>query len=71
MTHTTDHLVALMTRLSNETARHGDNPFMYVYLNGIRKEIEAEERFLEKHGVNTYKNEKPMGDEELFAELGI
>ena len=54
MTHTTDHLVVLMKRLSIETARHGDNPAMAVYLAGIRKEIASEEAFLAARGVSIY-----------------
>lgn len=72
MAYTTSHLVALMTRLANETVRHGDNPDMQVYLNGIRKEIEDEENFLEARGVSVYRGDDcDMSDDELFAELGI
>lgn len=70
MTYTTDHLAALMTRLANETARHGDNPNMSYYLESIRREIKGEEEFLAKHGVETYAGE-PMTDDEIFAELGL
>lgn len=70
MTYTTSHLVALMTRLSNETARHGNNPDMQVYLEGIRKEIADEENFLEARGVNVYRGEE-MTDDEILAELGL
>lgn len=72
MTYTTSHLIAIMTRLSNETARHGDNPKMSYYLDGIKKEIAAEEKFLASHGVNTYSTpDVEMTDEELFAELDL
>lgn len=68
----TTHLVALMTRLANETERHGSNPDMQVYLEGIRREIKGEEEFLEKRGVRTYSDHNcEMTDEELFSELGI
>lgn len=70
MTYSTDHLAALMSRLSNETARHGDNPNMAGYLDSIRREIRCEEEFLSKHGVETYSGE-PMTDDEIFSELGI
>lgn len=69
MTHTTSHLVALMTRLSNETSRHASNPSMSGYLSSIKKEIVAEEKFLSDRGVNTYSADD-MTDDELFAELG-
>lgn len=69
MTYTTDHLIALTTRLSNETARHGGNPAMSVYLDGIRKEIAQEEKFLEKRGVKTYGGDEEMTMDELMAEL--
>lgn len=70
MTYTTNHLAALMTRLANETARHGNNPKMAAYLDSIRSEIKGEEDFLAKHGVETYAGEE-MTDDELFAELGF
>ena len=72
MTYTTSHLVALMTRLANETERHGNNPNMQVYLNGIRKEIADEERFLEARGVSVYRGDDcDISDDDLLAELGI
>jgi hypothetical protein len=71
MNYTTDHLAALMTRLANETARHGHNPNMQVYLEGIRREIKGEEEFLEKHGVETYayKYGDDMSIDDILAEL--
>lgn len=71
MTYNTQHLVALMTRLSNETARHGSNPAMALYLDGIRREIKQEEAFLEARGVNTYASDFEMTEEEIMAELGL
>lgn len=71
MQYNTDHLAALMTRLSNETLRHGNNPAMSVYLDGIRKEIKSEEEFLAKHGVETYASDEDMTMEDIFAELDI
>ncbi len=67
----TSHLVALMTRLANETARHGDNPKMAHYLESIRREIKGEEAFLASRGVNTYAPEVEMTDDEILAELGL
>jgi len=72
MTYNTDHLAALHTRLANETARHGNNPNMAVYLNGIRREIKGEEEFLAKHGVETYAaDDCDMTLDEIFAELEV
>ena len=72
MTYTTDHLVSLMTRLSNETARHGNNPKMAYYLEGIRREIKGEEEFLKSNGVEVYSApDAEVTDDELFAELGL
>ena len=71
MTYTTDHLIALTTRLSNETTRHGNNPTMSVYLDGIRKEIAQEEKFLESKGVKTYSCDEDMTIDELMAELEL
>lgn len=68
MAYNTDHLVALMTRLSNETARHGKNHAMQVYLQGIRREIKQEEEFLERRGVNIYRVEE-ISDDDLMAAL--
>lgn len=69
MTYNTNHLVALMTRLANETERHGSNPDMQVYLEGIRREIKGEEDFLAQHGVNTYASCDDMSMDEIMAEL--
>lgn len=71
MSYNTNHLAALMTRFSNETARHGNNPAMSVYLDGIRKEIKSEEEFLAKHGVKTYASDEIMTMEDIFAELEV
>ena len=67
----TSHLIALMNRLSNETARHGNNPAMAHYLESIRKEIKDEEAFLEARGVKTYASddETPESLDDLLAEL--
>ena len=67
----TSHLAALTTRLANETARHGNNPKMAAYLDGIRREIKGEEAFLAARGINTYANDSKMSDDELLAELGL
>lgn len=72
MEYNTNHLAALHTRLINETARHGDNPNMQVYLEGIRREINGEEEFLAKHGVETYSWDYADGDmslDDILAEL--
>jgi len=71
MAYNTNHLAALMARLSNETARHGDNPNMQVYLEGIRREIKSEEEFLAKHGVTTYASDDDdsMTIDDILAEL--
>jgi hypothetical protein len=71
MDYNTSHLVALMQRLANETARHSDNPAMAVYIDGIRKEIKSEEAFLAARGVNTYAADVEMTYEEILAELGL
>ncbi len=71
MAYNTNHLAALMARLLNETARYGDNPNMKVYLEGIRREIKAEEEFLAKHGVETYASDDDdsMTIDDILAEL--
>lgn len=72
MTYTTEHLVSLMTRLSNETERHGNNPKMSSYLESIRREIKGEEDFLKSKGVEVYSvSDVKMTDDELLAELGV
>lgn len=72
MAYNTDHLAALTTRLANETARHGNNPSMKVYLEGIKKEIANEEAFLESHGVETYSSKgADMSVDEILSELGL
>jgi hypothetical protein len=60
-----------MQRLSNETARHSDNPKMAVYLESIRREIKGEEAFLAARGINTYAADCEVSDDELLAELGL
>lgn len=70
--YNTDHLAALNIRLSNETARHGDNPKMANYLESIRREIKGEEKFLADRGVNVYANEcDDMSDDDLLDALGL
>lgn len=72
MTYNTNHLVSLMTRLSNEEARHGDNPKMETYLESIRREIKGEEAFLAQHGVETYSAcDIGMTMDDIMLELGI
>lgn len=72
MDYSTDHLTALHTRLSNETARHGDNPKMAHYLDSIRREIKNEEKFLSKHGVETYSYDgEYISTNDILKELGI
>ena len=71
MTYNTNHLIALTSRLSNETKRHGNNPAMSVYLEGIKKEIAQEEAFLESKGVKTYGGECDMSVDELMEELEL
>ena len=69
MTYNTDHLIALTTRLSNEKERHGHNPAMNTYIQGIEREIANEEKFLESKGVKTYASDDELTLDELFAEL--
>ena len=71
MTYNTNHLAALNTRLTNETARHENNPNMAIYLDGIRREIKGEEEFLAKHGVETYASDGDdnMTIDDILAEL--
>lgn len=71
MTYNTDHLIALTTRLSNEKERHGHNPAMNTYLQGIEREIANEEKFLESKGVKTYSSDEEMTLDEIFAELEL
>ena len=73
MSYNTNHLAALHTRLASETARHGSNPDMAVYLDGIRREIKGEEEFLAKHGVETYASDDDdsMTIDDILAELEV
>lgn len=73
MTYNTNHLTALHARLVNETARHGGNSDMAVYLDGIRREIKSEEEFLAKHGVETYASDddSSMTIDDILAELEL
>ena len=74
MTDTT-HLVALFTRLANETARLNaatsakETEFRASVVRSCKKEINGEEKFL---GMTlTDWNAPEISDEELMAELGL
>jgi len=74
-TYTTEHLVALNTRLSNEkeylalAKTTQEVELRTVWIKQIEKEIEHEVKFLESKGVNLYTSDTDMTDDELMAEL--
>lgn len=67
----TSHLIALQTRLSHEVERlensktQKERELRQVWVNGIRKEISDEYKFLGMPEV------VEMSDDELFKELGL
>jgi len=79
MDYTTEHYVALMTRLSNEKAylaaatKQSEIELRTVWIAQIEKEIAQEELFLKSKGISVFQTSSSeidsMSEDDLLAEL--